>query len=78
MSQPTVLPTRIPRGIAHQRPSPRDIAAAAPPPINAPAILPSEQSLVSYSTVVCLRIVVPEDVVLSPQGTSIVSFHDFI
>ena len=54
MSQPIIAPPTTPKGIAHQRSLPLDIEVASPPPNNPPASVPSVQSLVSYSTVVCL------------------------
>ena len=68
-----VAPVTTPSGIAHHLPSPLDNAAPAAPPKIPPAILPSEQSLVSYSIVSLL-----EYPPWSLQGTSMFSFHDLI
>ena len=68
-----VAPVTTPSGIAHHLPSPLDNAAPAAPPKIPPAILPSEQSLVSYSMVVCLL-----NTLSSRHGTSTLSCHDLI
>ena len=74
MSQPIIEPATMPVGIAHQRPSPLESAAPRPPPTRPPAILPSVQSLLSYSMVV-LRVYPPDlkDSGACLQGTSMVS-----
>ena len=71
------LPRTAPNGIAHQRPSPLEIAAPSPPPTRPPAILPSVQSLLSNSMVV-LRVYPPvlNESSADLHGTSIVSWND--
>ncbi len=61
----------IPVGIAHQRSFPREPNPANPPPNNAPAMVPSEQSLVSYSTTVRRITLLPA--ISSPQGMVLVT-----
>ena len=67
-AQPNIAPPTMPLGIAHQRSFPLDIAVAKPAPKIPPAILPSEQSLLSNSFL-------SVDELNPGQGTSTVSSH---
>ena len=81
-SHPIIEPIRAPEGIAHQRSFPLLPNPASPPPNNAPATVPPEQSLSSTSCSSYILVLVVFSGVLSIllllQGYSTVSFQVFI